>query len=725
MSCRAVLKLFLVFLINLSLAMCLESGLTAQESKKMDYPESRKSDHVDEYFGVLVEDPYQWLETDVRESDEVRDWVQRQQKLTFDYIAELPFREQIESRLTQLWDYEKYGVPFKRGGRYYYSRNDGLQNQNVVYQLDSLDDEPAVLIDPNEWSSDGTIALGGLAFSDDGRFVAYGIQDAGSDWRTWRVMEIATGQKLDDEIRWIKFGGVSWTPDNRGFFYSRYDEPVEGEAFQSTNTNQKVYYHRLGTKQSEDKLVHKDPEHPEWGFSPTVTEDGEYLVITVWKGTDDRYRILYQPLEVPAAPIEELIDNFDNEFTFIGNEGPLFYFKSDFNAPRKNILTIDINHPDREEWNIIIPESNEAMRGATMVGDTIIVDYLKDAKTQIKLFDLAGSFVREVRFPGIGTASGFEGKRNHDETFYSFSSFNRPPSIYRYDLNSGKSRLIRESKVDFLPDDYVVEQVFYSSKDGTKVPMFIAHKQGLKRNGKNPTLLYGYGGFNISLTPGFSISRLQWMEMGGVFAMANLRGGGEYGKLWHKAGTKTQKQNVFDDFIAAAQWLVDNQYTSPEHLGIQGGSNGGLLVGACMTQRPDLFGACLPAVGVMDMLRFQNFTAGRFWVDDYGSSRHSKKEFQALLGYSPYHNIQHGVEYPATLITTADTDDRVVPGHSFKFAARLQEAQQGTNPTLIRIETRAGHGSGKPTAKIIEEAADQWAFLAKHLGLRPYFPATR
>lgn len=700
-------------------------GTTTLAQEKMTYPETKKVDQVDEYFGTAVPDPYRWLEDDVRESEAVRDWVTAQNEVTEAYLESLPYRKEIEERLTELWDYEKFGTPFKAGGRYYLTRNDGLQNQSVLYRMDALDDEPQLLMDPNTWSEDGTVALGGLAFSEDGKYVAYGVQESGSDWRTWYVMEIETGKKLDDKISWVKFGGADWSADSRGFFYNRYDEPEEGAAFQSLNKNQKVYYHRVGTPQSEDVLVHEDREHPDWGFSPTVTEDGRYLVLQVWVGTDDRYRILYKDLTEPYGMMRELIDNFENEYTFIGNEGSVFYFKSSLDAPKKCVLTINVNHPERENWKVIIPEADEAMESAGMVGDTLIVSYLKDAKTQVKLFDLAGKFIREVEFPGIGTASGFGGQRKDSETFYSFSSFNRPPSSYRYDLATGESTLFRASEVDFDPEDYEVKQVFYTSKDGTKVPMFIAHRKGLELNGKNPTLLYGYGGFNISLTPGFSISRLQWMEMGGVFAVPNLRGGGEYGQAWHKAGTKTQKQNVFDDFIAAAEWLIANDYTSPEHLAIQGGSNGGLLVGACLAQRPDLYGACLPAVGVMDMLRFQKFTAGRFWTDDYGSSENSKEEFEALYAYSPYHNLEDGTEYPPTLVTTADTDDRVVPGHSFKFAARLQEAQAGSNPTLIRIETKAGHGSGKPTSKIIEEAADQWAFLAKHLGLKPTFPARK
>ncbi len=699
------------------------SDLRAQE--KMAYPETTRVDQIDTYFGNKVADPYRWLEDNVRSSDEVKAWVDAQNKVTFQHINQLPFRSEIEDRLTQLWDYEKYGTPFKQGDKYFYFKNDGLQNQSVLYQMPTLDAEPTVLIDPNQWAADGTVALGGLEFNDDGSLIAYGVQDAGSDWRTWHVMDVATGEKKTDELKWLKFGGVSWSKDGDGFYYSRYDEPKADEKFQGLNLNQKVYFHKLGDPQSADTMIHEDPEHPKWGFNPEVSADGKWLVITVWQGTDDRYRVMYKSLVDPNSELTVLIDNFDHEYTFLGNEGSKFYFKSDNGAPKKCVTIIDVANPQSENWDVIVPEASESMESAGLVGDHLIVEYLQDAKTQVKIFDLAGKFEREVEFPGIGSANGFGGRRDHTETFYSFSSYNQPPIIYQYDLDSGKSTLMREAKVDFNPADYEVSQVFFESKDGTKVPMFIAHKKGLELNGTNPTLLYGYGGFNISLTPSFSISRLQWMEMGGVFAMANLRGGGEYGKEWHQAGTKTNKQNVFDDFIGAAQWLIDNKYTSPSNLGIQGGSNGGLLVGACMTQRPDLYGACLPAVGVMDMLRFHQFTAGRFWVDDYGCAEASAAEFDALRAYSPYHNIIDGTEYPPTMITTADTDDRVVPGHSFKFAARLQAAQAGSNPTLIRIETKAGHGSGKPTAKIIEEAADQWAFLAKHLDMTPTFPKSK
>ena len=697
----------------LLLDICLNMNTTLGQLK---YPVTEKGDTVDEYFGNSVSDPYRWLEGDVRKESKVADWVKAQNGVAFGYIETLPRRKEIEERLTKLWNYEKYSAPFRRGDRYYFQKNDGLQNQYVLHRQDSLDGEASVLIDPNEWSKEGTTALGGMAFSDDGKYLAYGIQESGSDWRTWKVKEIETGKILEDELKWLKFGGVSWNRESTGFYYGRFDEPNSENEFTSLNLNQKVFFHELGTAQADDVLIHESPDHPKWGFSPTVTEDGRYLVLTVWKGTDSRYRIMYRDLDTEGSELLTLIDNFENEYSFLGNEGPVFYFKSDLNAPKKCILTIDTAAADQPaQPKVIIAEADEAMQDASIVGDFIIADYLKDAKSQVKLFDLSGKFVREVSFPGIGTASGFGGRRDHDETFYSFSSFNRPPSTFRYDLKTGESTLLREAKVDFNPDDYEVKQVFYKSKDGTRVPMFITHKKGIELNGKNPTLLYGYGGFNISLTPGFSVSRLQWIEMGGIFAMPNLRGGGEYGKDWHKAGTKLKKQNVFDDFIAAAQYLIDNKYTSSKNLAIKGRSNGGLLVGACITQRPELFGAALPGVGVMDMLRFQEFTAGRYWVDDYGSSKANAEEFAALLAYSPYHNLKDGTSYPATMVTTADTDDRVVPGHSFKFAARLQEAHTGDNPVIIRIETSAGHGAGKPTSKTIEEIADEWAFLAKHL----------
>ncbi len=693
----------------------LTAGGFARAGDKMTYPGSKKIDHVDELHGVKVPDPYRWLEDDVRESKDVAAWVEAENKVTFAYLEAIPQRDAIKKRLTELWNYEKYSAPSKAGGRYFYSKNDGLQNQAVLYKQDSLDSEPSVLIDPNQWSKDGTVALGATSFSDDGRYCAYSVADSGSDWNTWRILDVDTGRLLEDEIKWVKFSGAAWTGDNRGFFYGRYDEPAPGAAFQKTNLNQRVCYHRVGTLQSQDVQVYKRPDEPTWGFALRVTEDGRYLIITVWKGTNDKYRVLYKDLNEPYAMPMDLIEHFNDEYTFVGNDGPVFYFATDLEAPRKRIVAIDTRNPSviRE----VIPQSAETLVGSDIVANQFVLTYLKDAKTQVKLHAMDGRPIREVQFPGIGTASGFSGKRTDTEMFYSFSSYATPPSIFRYDVLTGESKLLRRASVKFNPDDYEVKQVFYSSKDGTKVPMFITHKQGLKLDGSNPTLLYGYGGFSIPLTPVFSVSRVAWLEMGGVYAVPNLRGGGEYGEEWHKAGTKLQKQNVFDDFIAAAEWLIKNGYTQPKKLAIEGRSNGGLLVGACMTQRPELFGVCLPGVGVMDMLRFHKFTAGRFWVDDYGSADNAD-EFPALLAYSPYHTLKPGAKYPATLVTTADTDDRVVPGHSFKFAARLQECHAGDSPVLIRIETKAGHGAGKPTAKLIEEAADLWAFVVKNLGMK-------
>ncbi|NLX56709.1 MAG: S9 family peptidase [Planctomycetaceae bacterium] len=693
-------------------------GVSGQE--RLAYPKTAQVDHTDDYHGTQVPDPYRWLEDDVRTSPQVEEWVNAQNQVTFGYLEAIPQRMGLRERLTELWNYEKYGAPFKLGGRYFYFHNTGLQNQSVLFTLDTLESEPRVLIDPNSWSADGTVALAGVAPSDNGKYIAYAVQDAGSDWLTWKIMEIDSGQVLADELKWVKFSRVAWTLDGTGLFYGRFDEPQEGAQFQGLNLNQRIFYHRVNTPQAEDVLVYCRPDHPEWGFQTTVTEDGRYLVITVFKGTDDKYRVLYKDLHEPYGMPVELIDNFDHEYTFVGNDATTFYFKTDLDAPRKRLIAIDIRRPRRDAWREIIPQADNVLVGVNFVGNLFIAEYLKDARTQVLLFAPDGTLVQEVALPGIGTASGFGGKRTDAETFYVFSSFAVPPSVYRFDLITREHRQLRRAEVPFDPDQYVTTQVFYSSRDGTRVPMFLTHKKDLQLNGQTPTLLYGYGGFNIPLTPAFSVSRLAWMELGGVYAVANLRGGGEYGEQWHQAGTKLNKQNVFDDFIAAAQWLIDNQYTSTPKLAIQGGSNGGLLVGAVMNQRPDLFGACLPAVGVMDMLRFHKFTAGRLWVDDYGSSD-DPEQFPALLAYSPYHNLKPGTQYPATLITTADTDDRVVPGHSFKYAARLQECQAGEAPVLIRIETRAGHGAGKPTAKLIEEIADQLAFLIKNLGV-PFTP---
>ncbi|MFO0930215.1 MAG: prolyl oligopeptidase family serine peptidase [Gemmataceae bacterium] len=700
------------------LVCCLSAFLTApvRAEDAMKYPPTRQAPVTDEFHGTQVTDPYRWLEDDVRKSKDVAAWVEAQNKVTFGFLEKIPVRKALQKRITELWDYERFSAPFKTGGRYFYFRNDGLQNQAVLYTTgDRLDGEPRVLLDPNKLSGDGTVALTSVEVSPNGRLLAYGLAEAGSDWQTWRIMDVDTGKTREEDLKWIKFSSAAWTRDSKGFFYSRFDEPT-GSKFTSLNLNQKVYYHRVGTSQADDVLVYRRPDHPEWGFSTAVSEDGRYLILTVWKGTDHRYRITYRDLDEPYGLPVDLIDDFNNEYTFLDNDGPIFYFKTDLNAPLGRVIAIDVRKPDRKHWKEVLPQAKEQLAGVSVVGNLLVCTYLKDARSVVKMYTLAGTHVRDVQLPGIGTASGFGGKRSDTETFYTFSSFATPPSIYRYDLATGISRQFRTSKVKFNPDDYVVEQVFFQSKDGTRVPMFITRRKDIKLDGTNPTILYGYGGFNISLTPNFAISRIAWLELGGIYAQVNLRGGGEYGKEWHQAGTRLRKQNVFNDFIAAAEYLVEHKYTAREKLAIKGGSNGGLLVGACLTQRPDLFGACLPAVGVMDMLRFHKFTAGRYWVDDYGTPD-NPEEFKALRAYSPYHNLKKGVKYPATLVTTADTDDRVVPGHSFKFAALLQHCQAGSAPVLIRIETKAGHGAGKPTAKLIEELADEYAFLVKTLNV--------
>ena len=686
-------------------------------NKPLAYPTSQKVDQVDDYHGTKVEDPYRWLEDP--DSEETKAWVEAQNQVTFEYLNEITVREKIKQRLTQLWDYEKFSIPFKEGDRalrYFYFKNDGLQNQSVLYTLISLDAEPKVLLDPNKLSEDGTVALSGVSISEDAKLMAYGLSTSGSDWQEWKVRDIETGEDISDHLKWIKFSGASWTKDNQGFFYSRYDEPNEVTKLEDVNYYQKLYYHQLGKPQSEDILIYHRPDQKEWGFSGGVTEDGRYLIISVWLGTDPKNLIFYKDLANPNAEVVELINEFEANYSFIDNDGDVFWFRTDLDAPRGRVIAIDTKNPARSQWQEIIPQTDEVLESVGLLNNQFVVDYLKDAHTQVKIFDLNGAFVREVELPGIGSAGGFSGKRYDTETFYSFTSFTTPATIYHYDMVSGESTIFRQPKVDFNPADYETNQVFYSSKDGTQVPMFITHKKGLQLDGNNPTYLYGYGGFNVSLTPSFSVGSLIWLEMGGVYAIPNLRGGGEYGEEWHQAGTKLNKQNVFDDFITAAEWLISNKYTKPAKLAIGGGSNGGLLVGACLTQRPDLFGAALPAVGVMDMLRFHKFTIGWAWCSEYGSAE-NPDEFKALYAYSPLHNLKSETSYPATMITTADHDDRVVPAHSFKFAAALQEAHAGKNPVLIRIETKAGHGAGKPTAKIIEEVADRWAFLVRSLDI--------
>ena len=682
----------------------------------LSYPTTRTTNQVDNYHGVSVPDPYRWLEDD--NAAETKAWVTAQNKVTYGYLSAIPQGPAIKQRLKKLWNYERYGVPTKQGERYFFTRNDGLQNQAVLYTLPALDAEPTVLLDPNKLSTDGTIALAGMAISDDGKLMAYGLSASGSDWEEWKVRDVHTGQDLPDSLKWVKFSGAAWTKDGKGFFYSRYDEPKADAQLTKVNYFQKVYYHVVGTPQSADRLVYNRPDHKDWGFGTSVTDDGHYLLIDVTEGTDTRNRLYYQDLTTPGSPVVELLNDFDAQYSFVDNDGPIFWINTDLDAPRGRVIAVDITKPARANWREVIPQAAEPLKGVHTLNNSFVCEYLKDARSQVKLFSLTGQFLSELALPGIGSAGGFGGKRKDTETFYSYTSFTVPGSIYRQDLATGTSTLFRAPKVDFNPADYETTQIFYRSKDGTRVPMFITHKKGLALDGNNPTLLYGYGGFDISLSPTFSPAYLVWMEMGGVYAMANLRGGGEYGREWHEAGTKLKKQNVFNDFIAAGEWLIANHYTSSKKLAISGASNGGLLIGACETQRPDLFGACLPSVGVMDMLRFNKFTIGWAWMSDYGSPE-NPEEFKALHAYSPLHNIHPGTKYPPTLITTGDHDDRVVPAHSFKFAATLQAAQAGDAPILIRIETKAGHGAGKPTSKIIEEAGDKWAFLVQSLGMNP------
>ncbi|RMF71256.1 MAG: S9 family peptidase [Planctomycetota bacterium] len=686
-------------------------------AQPLRYPTTRTVDVVEELHGVRVADPYRWLEGSV-ETEEVAAWIAAQNEVTFAYLRAIPQRETIRERLTELWDYERFSTPWRDGPWYFYTRNDGLQNQSVLYVTKSLDAEPRVLLNPNDWSKDGTVALRGVYTSDDGSLLCYGVSTAGSDWTEFKVLDVATGKPLDDHLRWIKFSGAAWRKDNSGFYYSRYDEPdPDADKLQATNYYQKLCFHKLGTPQEQDVIVYERPDQKEWGFGGSVTEDGRYLIITVWKGTERKNRVYYQDLAGEGGEVVKLLDDFDAQYVFVGNDGPVFWFFTNLDAPRGRVIAIDTRKPQREHWKELIAESKDTLRGVSVVNNQFITQYLSDAHSRVLIHNLDGELVREVELPGIGSVGGFGGKRSDTDTFYSFSSFTTPTTIYRYDLTTGMSELFKRPAVNFNPAAYETKQVFYESRDGTKIPMFICYKKGLELDGDNPTYLYGYGGFNIALTPRFSVSNLVWMEMGGVFAQANIRGGGEYGKPWHDAGRLKNKQNCFDDFIAAAEWLIANKYTRPEKLAIGGGSNGGLLVGACMTQRPELFGAALPAVGVLDMLRFHTSSIGWAWTSDYGDPT-DPEMFPVLLAYSPYHNVKPGVRYPSTLITTGDHDDRVAPWHSFKFAAALQAAHSGDNPVLIRIETRAGHGAGKPTSKRIEEAADRWAFLVRTLNMK-------
>ena len=741
------------------------NAITAQTSAPLSYPAATRGTQVDVYHGTSVADPYRWLE-DV-DSPATTAWVAAQNRLTDSFLASIPQREKIRARLTQLWNYERYSAPFKENGRYFYFQNTGLQNQSVMYVQDGRDAPARVLLDPNVLSTDGTVALSATAVSDDGHYLAYSLSTSGSDWQEVHVRDVNNARDLSDILKWVKFSDISWTHDNKGFFYSRYDEPTSGNKMTNANKNHKLYYHRLGQPQTRDELVYDRADQPDWLFNGAVTDDGQYLIITVSQGTDVRNRLYFVDLDNPGKPsidnpVVKLVDKLDAEYSFVGNRGTMFYVRTDRNAPKGRIVAINIDNPREERWNTIVPEGQDALESATMAGNDIVANYLQDAHSSIRFYTasrenrpeprqrpgqqpqqrnpatvyddtstapivtrdrgqvLGGGFTYrgELPLPGIGSVGEIHGKQGDDEMFYSFTSFLYPTTVYRYDLRARRGQVFRAPKVTFDPTLYETRQVFYTSKDGTRVPMFITAKKGIQLDGSNPTLLYAYGGFNISETPAFSPANLAWIEMGGVYALANLRGGGEYGKAWHEAGMLANKQNVFDDFIAAAQYLIQQKYTSTPKLAIRGGSNGGLLIGAVENQRPDLFGATLPEVGVMDMLRFQKFTIGWAWTSDYGSSDDAA-QFQYLRAYSPLHNIKPGTCYPPTLAFTADHDDRVVPGHTFKYVATLQAAQSCANPILVRIETKSGHGAGRPTTKLIDEAADRFAFLVKELHMSP------
>ena len=688
---------------------------TSAMTSPIVYPATARDAIVDEQFGVKVADPYRWLENDVRTDPNVAAWVAAENAVTDAYVATLPGRDVLKARLKQLIDYERFGAPTKRGNRYFYAHNSGLQNQAVLFVRDGLDGAARVLIDPNSWAKDGATALGEYDISEDGKRLAYAIQDGGTDWRTVKVLDVDTGKTLDDTIEWVKFSGLSWAKDGSGFYYSRFPAPPEGRKFQSLNENQAVYFHRLGTPQSADTLVYATPDHPKWGHGAVVTDDGKWLVISTTQGTDNRNDVTVIDLTAPKPAPRAIFTGMANMWSFIGNKGGNFYWLTNLGAPRNKVVATNLFARSAVPPQVtVVPEDKAVLDNAGLVGGRLVAEYLVDVKSEVRRFTLDGKPDGVVALPGIGSVAGFGGKLDDAETFYSFTSYTTPATVYRYDVATGKSTVWARPKVAFDPAAYTVAQVFYPSKDGTSVPMFVVRRKDV--TGPAPTLLYAYGGFNISLTPGFSATRLAWLEQGGVLAVANIRGGGEYGKAWHDAGRLANKQNVFDDFIAAGEYLKANGYTGRDQLAIQGGSNGGLLIGAVVNQRPDLFAAALPQVGVMDMLRFDRFTAGRYWVDDYGYPS-KEADFRTLYTYSPYHNIKAGKPYPAILAATADTDDRVVPGHTFKYVAMLQSLDLGSKPRLVRIETRAGHGSGKPTDKVIDETATDWAFIARWTGL--------
>jgi prolyl oligopeptidase len=696
-------------------ASLLASGVRAEP---MTYPVTRKVEQTDSYHGTAVADPYRWLEDD--NSAETKAWVVKQNEVTDAYLGAMPQRLPVRRIYTELYNFERFGIPYREGDRYFWSRNDGLQQQNVVYTAKSLGDTPVVALDPNAMSKDGTVALTGVVPSRDGKLVAYGVAGAGSDWQTWRVRDLATGQDLADKIDWVKFSSAAWTADGKGFFYSRYDAPKDGAKLTGANYYQKLYYHRLGTPQAEDVLVTENRDDKEWGFGAEVSDDGELLLISVWKSAGSKNGLLALPLpkgSFAGGKPQPVTVAFDAQYVPIAVVDGRLIVKTDKDAPRGKLVAIDPRQPAPAAWKTLVAEGPDAMTGASAVGGRFLLSYLQDAATLVRVHAADGKPLSDVKLPGIGTAGGFGGRWTDAETFFSFTSLTTPTEIHRYDVKTGKIELFKRPKTAFNPDDYETRREFVTSKDGTRLPIFIAAKKGLKLDGRNPTLLYGYGGFDISITPAYGVTAATWLKMGGVYVSASLRGGGEYGSDWHEAGTKLKKQNVFDDFIAAGEWLVANKIASPATLAINGGSNGGLLVGAVTNQRPDLFAAAVPQVGVMDMLRYQHFTIGWAWATDYGTSADSAEMFKALHGYSPMHNIKRGATYPAVLVTTGDHDDRVVPAHSFKYAATLQAADTGPAPKLIRIEVNAGHGAGKPTSKIIEERSDVLAFIANTMKL--------
>ena len=691
----------------------------ADKASALAYPKAHTVEQVDDYFGTKVSDPYRWME-DV-DSAEVKTWVDAENNLTQSYLAQVPERAKMHARLMELTNFERYTAPERRGTRYFYAHNEGLQNQNVLYWQEGLTGEPKVLLDPNTMSADGTVAISGISISDDGRLAAYSIADAGSDWVKWHVRDVGTGKDLPDLIEWSKFSEASWLKDGSGFFYEGYDAPKnasKADALKAANYYHKVFFHKLGTKQSEDKLVFDRPDDKELNVGAQVTDDGRYLLLYQTKGTSPNNELSVKDLEHPDAPVIKLVTTADAVYQAVDNDGTTFWLRTTLDAPNGKVISIDLNHPERTSWKTVIPESKNSLDGVTMVHDTLIANYLADAQSLVEFHTRDGRLIERLTLPAIGTAMGFGGKRHDEETFFRFTNFTTPGTIYRLDMKARKSALYRQPKLQFEPAQYETKQVFYTSKDGTRVPMFLSYRKGLRLDGNTPTLLYGYGGFNVSLMPEFSAIHVLWMEMGGIYAQPSLRGGGEYGEAWHEAGTMLKKQNVFDDFIGAAEWLIANKYTSTRKLAISGGSNGGLLVGACEIQRPELFGAVLAAVSVMDMLRFDKFTIGWAWKADYGAPSEKAAEFAAIYKYSPLHNVKPGVAYPPTLITTADHDDRVFPAHSFKFAAAMQAAQAGPNPVLIRIETRAGHGGGMPLSKRVELAVDQFAFLVRELKMQ-------